>query len=329
MKWEARRDLRTIVGEFILGEREGDKKLLEALENELTASKEKTYEIERLYWNLKSQFVRERKLERIMTGGFAHEERNALTGALYQFQDIMDFERGKTALELIRQESAAILKTVLAMQGDAGIPRHVIEQEIIPRFRRQSDTLKAMERKLENVGEGIRRALEITERIRAYSKMQDFQRGDERVDLAALLSQYKEIYGQRISESQIAYTVTCLAGDPSITGSASQMDTVLRNLVLNGFDAVEEGEVRGVEAILENEEKSGTEFLRILLKDTGPGIPADKVEEIFDPFYSTKPTTGTGLGLSEARRMVELYRGEIAVELTPGKGTVFTVLLPE
>jgi len=138
-----------------------------------------------------------------MTGGFAHEERNALTGALYQFQDIMDFEGGKTALELIRQESAAILKSVLAMQEDSGIPKHVIEQEIIPRFRRQSDTLKAMERKLENVGEGIRRALEITERIRAYSRMQDFQRGDERVDLEELLIQYKEIYSQRISESQI------------------------------------------------------------------------------------------------------------------------------
>ncbi|NCP10179.1 MAG: hypothetical protein COX16_08300 [Deltaproteobacteria bacterium CG23_combo_of_CG06-09_8_20_14_all_51_20] len=203
LKWQARRDLRTVVGEFILGERDGDKKLLEALENELTASKEKTYEIERLYWNLKGQFARERKLERIMTGGFAHEERNALTGALYQFQDIMDFEGGKTALELIRQESAAILKSVLAMQEDSGIPKHVIEQEIIPRFRRQSDTLKAMERKLENVGEGIRRALEITERIRAYSRMQDFQRGDERVDLEELLIQYKEIYSQRISESQI------------------------------------------------------------------------------------------------------------------------------
>lgn len=204
------------------------------------------------------------------------------------------------AFELIRQKSVAILKTVLAMQKDAGIPGHVIEQEIIPRFRRQSDTLKAMERKLEDVGEGIRRALDITERIRAYSKMQDFQRGDERVDLRQLLLQYGEIYGQRISELQIGYKVTCLTDDPSITGSASQMDTVLRNLVLNALDAVEEeeGKAREVEAILSSEEKSGVAYLRIHVKDTGPGIPADKMEEIFDPFYSAHLSPPASLSFS-------------------------------
>jgi len=109
------------------------------------------------------------------------------------------------------------------------------------------------------------------------------------------------------------------------------MDTVLRNLVLNAFDAVEEeeGKARIVEAILSREEKSNVKYLRIHVKDTGPGIPADKMEEIFDPFYSTKPTTGTGLGLSEARRMVELYGGEISVDSAPGQGASFMVLLPQ
>lgn len=53
------------------------------------------------------------------------------------------------------------------------------------------------------------------------------------------------------------------------------------------------------------------------------------MEEIFDPFHFTRPGTIMGLGLSEARCMVELFGGEISVDSTPGKGAVFTVVLPK
>jgi signal transduction histidine kinase len=62
--------------------------------------------------------------------------------------------------------------------------------------------------------------------------------------------------------------------------------------------------------------------VNIIIRDDGPGIPIDQVKKIFQPFYTTKEE-GTGLGLYITRQLVERNSGQISVESTPGKGTVF------
>jgi len=64
------------------------------------------------------------------------------------------------------------------------------------------------------------------------------------------------------------------------------------------------------------------------VEDSGAGITASDLEKIFHPFYSTKPATGVGLGLSECRRIVHQYAGRIEVESTVGEGSLFRVFLP-
>jgi two-component system sensor histidine kinase HydH len=63
------------------------------------------------------------------------------------------------------------------------------------------------------------------------------------------------------------------------------------------------------------------------VRDSGPGVPEDERERIFEPFY-TKRTRGTGLGLAVAKRVVELHRGTISVDNAPGGGAIFRVALP-
>jgi signal transduction histidine kinase len=65
----------------------------------------------------------------------------------------------------------------------------------------------------------------------------------------------------------------------------------------------------------------------IEIVDTGPGIPPDTIEKIFEPFFS-KRAGGTGLGLAIARQMVENHRGRIEVESQLGNGTTFRIRLP-
>jgi signal transduction histidine kinase len=65
----------------------------------------------------------------------------------------------------------------------------------------------------------------------------------------------------------------------------------------------------------------------VTVSDTGRGIPAEHLPNIFRPFYTTKGN-GTGLGLSLARRIVEEHHGQIAIESSSGKGTTFSVVLP-
>jgi signal transduction histidine kinase len=76
------------------------------------------------------------------------------------------------------------------------------------------------------------------------------------------------------------------------------------------------------------------EAVDLLVRDTGTGIPPEKLRRIFDPFFSTKSGPdetgkgGTGVGLSTCRSIVEAHRGRIRVESTVGKGTAFTIKLP-
>ncbi|MCU0663490.1 MAG: ATP-binding protein [Myxococcota bacterium] len=68
--------------------------------------------------------------------------------------------------------------------------------------------------------------------------------------------------------------------------------------------------------------------LRISVWDNGEGIPKANLQRIFAPFFSTKPDTGTGLGLGMVTKYLSLYKGTLAVESEEGVSTTFTVILP-
>jgi signal transduction histidine kinase len=69
-------------------------------------------------------------------------------------------------------------------------------------------------------------------------------------------------------------------------------------------------------------------WLSIAVSDNGPGIPADRREKIWELFFSTKGSRGTGIGLATTRRMIEGHRGQIALESVDGAGSTFTIMLP-
>ena len=74
-------------------------------------------------------------------------------------------------------------------------------------------------------------------------------------------------------------------------------------------------------------ETAGPPLLRILIQDTGPGIPAENLERLFKPFFTTKPT-GTGLGLAITLHILQKHHGAISVESPPGQGARFSIVLP-
>lgn len=124
-----------------------------------------------------------------------------------------------------------------------------------------------------------------------------------------------------------------LAGDlPLVMVDRQQIKQVLLNLFLNALDAMEEA---GGSLTVKSHRltKPGEEaWVQIEVTDTGGGIPADSLEHIFDPFYTTKHESGervgTGLGLTIVHQIVQEHRGSIEVESTVGSGTTFLVNLP-
>lgn len=109
-----------------------------------------------------------------------------------------------------------------------------------------------------------------------------------------------------------------------VTGNDTQLSQLLLNLVINAFQAMEGA---GGQLILSTHVQDGQVCIRV--SDTGPGIPGQVLEHIFDPFYTTKESgKGTGLGLAIVRQVAEDHSGTIQVETEVGKGTAFTLCLP-
>ena len=110
---------------------------------------------------------------------------------------------------------------------------------------------------------------------------------------------------------------------PLITADKKQLQEVFFNLIRNAAQAM--GERGKIDIIA----KSMDEKVRIDIQDTGHGIPENKLEQIFNPFYTTKePGKGTGLGLAVCFRIVEGLGGTIGIESEIGEGTTVTIKLP-
>jgi len=128
------------------------------------------------------------------------------------------------------------------------------------------------------------------------------------------------------------------AGNAAIKGDAAQLHQVAMNLCANAVQAMQLGGVLGVvvdrvdvrqpRALSHGALESGT-HVRLMVSDTGMGIPSDALERIFDPFFTTKGVgKGTGLGLSLVHGIVAEHRGAIDVATQEGAGTTFSVWLP-
>lgn len=123
-------------------------------------------------------------------------------------------------------------------------------------------------------------------------------------------------------------------GEPTIIeGDEDLLHRTLVNLLLNAVQAVGDGPVEvtvSVRAVRQGDLPTGLRIerpVRLRVRDTGPGIPEEIRERMFEPFVSRRPG-GTGLGLAIVQRAVAAHRGAVIVDSEPGVGTTFTIYLP-
>jgi len=119
---------------------------------------------------------------------------------------------------------------------------------------------------------------------------------------------------------------------PDVQLLPQQIGRVILNLSNNAFYAMYEQMQQGktaYEPLLKISTRLDNDIVYIILEDNGPGINADNLQRIFEPFYTTKPSgKGTGLGLSISYDVVRQHGGDLQVESEPGKGAKFTISLP-
>jgi K+-sensing histidine kinase KdpD len=112
-----------------------------------------------------------------------------------------------------------------------------------------------------------------------------------------------------------------------LLGNGDQLEGLLINLLQNGMKAAGTQGIVEIAAGFSPRSPQGPNWLKIQVKDNGPGISREDLPKIFKPFFSTD-RSGTGLGLAICQKVVENHKGYMKVKSLPGKGTVFTVCLP-
>lgn len=150
----------------------------------------------------------------------------------------------------------------------------------------------------------------------------------ELLDLSQILHKTVDLLRKKIKNKKIALEVNIPAHLPLIKGEKLSIERVFSNLIRNAIDYNREGGRISVKA----KEEGGCVVIEV--SDTGIGIPQKDIPFIFDEFFrvknrKTRHITGSGLGLSIVKKIVEAHRGSIEVRSEEGKGSTFTVFLPE
>lgn len=185
---------------------------------------------------------------------------------------------------------------------------------------------KTREKAFDKILSAGQRASKITTGMLSYSRNQSDRR--EPTDLSTLVADVLVLVEKDLQMHRVRLE-SDLRDQPFAEVNASQIQQVLVNLIINARQAMSNGGSVAI-AVRTNAEAGMGE---ISVRDSGSGIPAEKLQKIFDPFYSTKTADeqgqgGTGLGLALCREIIEAHRGRIRVESAVGKGTMFTLRLP-
>lgn len=251
------------------------------------------------------------------------------------YQDIEEQVRARTK-ELVEVQRQLIQAEKLATVGTlSGGVAHEINNpltailtnvQMLLSFSDDKDS-EVDKESLEMIEEATQRCRMIVQKLMAYSK-KPIESGEMSVvDLADVLKKVVNFLKYQLSQDDISIITNIEKKRFFVLGNHNELEQVLTNLILNARDAIHQSEgARDVVITLDNDNGS----VIIVVKDEGPGIKKDILSKIFDPFFTTKEVgKGLGLGLSICQSIVEKHNGEIKLNSQLGRGTSFTVKIPE
>jgi two-component system, cell cycle sensor histidine kinase and response regulator CckA len=189
---------------------------------------------------------------------------------------------------------------------------------------------------LEEIERAGVRAASLTQQLLAFSRRQVLR--PQALDLNGVVRDMERLL-RRLIGSHIRLEVDLEAGLPTIQADRGQVEQVLMNLAVNARDAMPDGGALSIrtdtEQLLARDPRlhqwdmPAGRYARLVVEDTGAGMPQHVLARAFDPFFTTKERgKATGLGLATVFGIVKQSGGHVAAESEPGQGSRFTVFLP-
>ena len=168
----------------------------------------------------------------------------------------------------------------------------------------------------------IQRVIRIAKGLLSFARQSQEQQ--RLVAMNAVVEETLLLVGKQLSQDGIRLSADLAPNLGTIWGDPDALQQVVTNLLLNARDAMPRGGDLRVET-RPDPHRDGWVLLEIA--DTGDGMPPERLERIWEPFYTTK-TTGTGLGLSVSHRIIQEHHGAVDVISEVGRGTIFTLRFP-
>lgn len=188
-------------------------------------------------------------------------------------------------------------------------------------LKRDNPDLDEAREAANRIAEDGNRAADIIERLRSLYKKAPPNR--ELVDVNEIVQEMVVLMRGEANEYAVSIRTVLSAGVPRITADHVQLQQVLMNLMLNGIEAMKEtGGILTVKSQLGQDGR-----VLISVTDTGVGLPAEKADQIFNAFFTTKPQ-GSGMGLAITRSIIEAHGGHLWATANNGRGAAFHFTLP-
>ena len=244
-----------------------------------------------------------------------------------------DITERKRADETVRQAQAdlAHMSRVTTMGELTASLAHELNQPIAAALtdastcirwltRDQPDLEEAREAAMRVIKDGTR-AAEIISRIRSFYRKGVPHR--DLVDVNDVIREMLVLLRNEANRYAVSIRTELTADLPRVTADRVQLQQVFMNLMLNGIEAMKD---TAGELTIKSQRGQDSQLL-ISVSDTGVGLPADKADQIFNAFFTTKPE-GTGMGLAITRSILESHGGRVWVTGGSGRGATFQFTLP-
>jgi C4-dicarboxylate-specific signal transduction histidine kinase len=168
------------------------------------------------------------------------------------------------------------------------------------------------------------RAGDVIQRIRQLATKTDPCRGP--LDLNDVIRSVIPLILTEVRHHQVSLRIELAAALPSVLGDRVQVQQVIINLALNGIEAMGTAHGRPRELVILSQRRDGD--VVVAVQDAGVGVDPDRVDQLFNAFFSTKPG-GMGMGLSISRSIIEQHGGRLWANANPRYGATFSFALPE